>query len=191
MKKAIYIFLFLPITLLFSACENADGSENNHSTTNKPTFFDLKNYFKTEIARLATAPHRIEKYAQVNNKQETQTSEIKDWTAELAPFSNSDISRPAWRNKYHVDTVFQANTQGKIVTYTANSKDLKTQRLSIALDSAGVITQISINNQEDSWLSQAHQLLVYEATKGYSIEARQKIIASAADSVTVRARFVH
>jgi hypothetical protein len=132
MNKLYIIFLLL----IFSNCKNEtpsrkDGMQAQNSKNTTP-LFDLKGFLDNEIATHLKDVKKVKKTVTVNGKTESKEVEIKDWKEELKPFFNSDINRPAWRDKYKVDTIVEGSyptgeilnndsiitiTNGKVVSY--------------------------------------------------------------------------
>ena len=88
------------IILLFglSACVNTSSPE---STIIEKPFFDLKDYFAKEIDRLKEKK-KVTKKAFYNDKEESKVIENPKFENELIIFSNADINRTAWLDKYSV-----------------------------------------------------------------------------------------
>lgn len=91
----------------------------------KPAYFDIKGYFKSEAAKLAGQHKPISKTIVHNGVSETKTVDIKDWQQELNMFISADINKPAWKNSYTVQQT--ANS----IVYRAKENDLETRDIII------------------------------------------------------------
>ena len=136
-------------------------------------YFDLEKYFQTEVERL-TGRESLVKITTINGLEEEQTVKKIDFEKELAIFSKSDINRPAWSDKYIIDSIF--NEKGGLVElhYLAKDEKLRTRRISIKLDSA-VVSKIEIENATSTFVANNRQSLLYLPGEGYIIESSQKV----------------
>ena len=106
------------MVIVFQSCQ---------STTSKPVgglekpYFDLKSYFENEKTRLA-AISNFKKTTVVDGKEETKQLETINFDNELRIFAEADINRPAWFDKYLIDSILQDGNLTRI-DYTA--KDVK------------------------------------------------------------------
>ncbi len=138
-------------------------------------YFDLDGFFKNEMKRLSGRP--AQKTASVNGKLETHSLDSIHLHRELSLFSNSGINRPAWSDKYKVDSVFNEQKNLTGLRYAALDEALKTQSISIELEGKDV-RKISIENTTESAIATTRQLLVYQPEKGYSIRNAQEVVGA-------------
>lgn len=103
-----YMFLFL----IFSGCKNS--SEN---TEIKNKLFDFSAYFSAEAKRLNSANSTLEKTLLKNNKYERIVIENPDWHAELKPFTDISLNKPAIASSYKTDSLRNENSLQ--ITYSA------------------------------------------------------------------------
>ncbi len=178
---------YLPIFILFG-CGQTD--------TSKPVvglkWFDLKqfvNHANTILPK--NAP--FEKTLWVKGASETKKVSIADWTTELAVFAQSDINRPAWRDKYQVDTVHSnATTDTAIahqIRHVAKDKALRTRYLSVSMSQKWEPLAIEILNEQNNFFSHSQQHLTWDLRAGYSITAQQKMLFMGATETTLSGRF--
>jgi hypothetical protein len=159
----------------------------SYSEQFKPAFFDLKSFIQQEIEHLKKMK-MVEKTVTVNGKSETKKVAIANWEEELTPFINSDINRPAWKDKYRLNEGLIAQ-EGKYKRYEATDENLKTQVLGIKFSDDDKILTVYIENKEDSAVSAAQQKLTYNVGKGYKIESLQKTLTSKEDNVIIEVKF--
>ncbi|MCH8330746.1 MAG: hypothetical protein IH946_05115 [Bacteroidetes bacterium] len=137
------------------------------------TFFDIEVYFQEEIAKLEADRPNINKITKFNDETEQiQTKDI-NWKQELHAFENSHINKPAWRDKYQIDSTFENGIS--ILTYTALDQDLKTSNIEIRFDRNQKLTQLTIINGSDNFLYNDSEILTYFPDKSYSLVAEQSI----------------
>ena len=150
----------------FSPSETAEELEVKN-------YFDLKGFFEKEKERLA-GQQNFKKTVIVNGEAEVnETAEI-DFEKELTIFSNSDINRPAWSDKYSVDSVFNEKKELVHLGYETSDKKLRTRKIAVDFD-GGAVSKIQIENMTSTAIANAQQSLTYEPAKGYSIESRQNV----------------
>lgn len=181
--------LQLGFGLLFIFHMVACGSQAGGGMQDGPTrFFDLKTYFEGEIARLKAQDPAVKKEIEINGKTEVQTQEAIDFEKEFAIFVRADINKPAWRNKYKVDSVMEAN-QLLSLQYTAIDSSLKTRTLTIEFKQAEV-ERISIFNKTDSPFIKTEQRLTFEPDRGYHIRNSQVLSLTKDSELSIAATFI-
>jgi hypothetical protein len=171
--------LFLICNLLLLAACHQEPVASNTLLGQKP-FFDLKGYFDGEIQRLHSKG-KAKKVVLVNGKQEEQILDDINFQQELSVFSGSDINRPAWSDKYVVDTALNEQKQIVYLRIKAIDEKLKTRKIDIDFKDA-LVSKILIENNAYSSIANSNQVLIYEPSFGYSIESHQKV-AMADDQV--------
>lgn len=151
-------------------------------------YFDLKGYFDGEAKRLAGLP-KVKKIATVDGQREERIIDSLDFEEELKIFSNADINRAAWSDKYAIDSVFNEQQQLTQLNYTSNDKDLRTQKISIDFNENGV-SKIFIENSSSSAVADTKQLLTYQPEAGYTIESHQKVSMTDDNTFLVEVQFL-
>ena len=136
-------------------------------------YFDLKGFLETEAERLSDKPS-FTKTVFVNDGQETKSISELDLKTELMPFSNSDINKPAWSDKYDIDSLFNQNEEITGLRYQTKDKKLNTKKMDIDFEKSNVV-KIIIENTTNSSVANTFQTLVYQPSKGYSIESKQDV----------------
>ncbi|HFA51405.1 MAG TPA: hypothetical protein ENJ95_20525 [Bacteroidetes bacterium] len=167
LKQTTFFFLF--IVLL--GCAKEPSSKASGQTVLKK-YFDLKGFLENEVKRLSTKT-AFTKTAFINDEREEKKVENIDLENELKIFSDSDINRPAWSDKYEIDSTFQ---DGKLAAlhYRTDDKKLKTKDLKIDFKE-GEVSKIQIKNVSNTAIANTQQSLIYEPAKGYSIESKQDV----------------
>lgn len=179
--QALIVSLFM---LLIFGCQS--NSNISVDQTEKP-FFDLRAFFESEIARLQEENPKIKKEIEINGKKEQKTQEQVDFEKELAIFKRSDINKPAWRDKYGVDSI---TTSGDLirVDYIALDTTLKTRLLSIEFKD-DLVHKVSITNKTSSPLIQSQQKLTFEPRIGYQVANQQDLSLSNDSQLRIIATF--
>ena len=177
--------LYLASWLFLASC--AVPSINN---TDQPTgtFFDLKGFFKEEVAYLAQQPIQVQKTIRQNGKEESKKVAITDWERELSFFSESDINKPSWRDQYSIDSVRTGNKL--LLHYKSKDENLSTQVLDIEIvgDTVQSIVVIkNINNQ----VYTTQQYLTYLPKKHYKINQTQEIVFFSEDDYSIEASYLY
>lgn len=165
--------IFTSALLVFTfSCSDFSPSETNEQLKVK-RYFDLEGFFKSEIERLSSM-ERFKKTTYVNEESEVKEVTEIDLEKELAIFSNSDINRPAWSDKYSVDSVFNEKRELVQLNYETSDEKLRTRQISIDVN-GGAVTKIRIRNITSTAIANTDQSLLYEPVRGYSIESRQNV----------------
>ena len=152
--------------LLAVGCVNA--VEDVDPRADSPRFFSLTEFVATQDSVLAG--RGLTKTVTVDGAAETRRAESVDWAEELAPFSQSDIDRPALWDRYRVDTTTRGG--GRVVTYTALGDGEFTRRIAVERDGGGAVVRIEIDNGFESAVADTEQRL--EWTPGrYRVYSRQ------------------
>ena len=162
------VFSFL-YSILMVACKPAT---NDFSLQENNRFFSLKDYFKQEIGKLAEKG-KAQKIVEVDGKHENQIIDTIDYSKELGVFSSSDINRPAWSDKYEVDSVFNSSKELVQLNFNELDKKLNTHLVSVSFEHQ-VVSRVYIENITESPIATSIQHLTYIPSFGYTIESIQK-----------------
>ena len=169
------------MVLLAFGCSKFSPSETAEQLEVK-SYFDLEGFFEKEKERLA-GQQNFKKTVIVNGETEVnETAEI-DFEKELTIFSNSDINRPAWSDKYSVDSIFNEKKELVHIGYETSDEKLRTRKMAVDFN-GGAVSKIQIENMTSTAIANAQQSLTYEPAKGYAIESRQKV--KTVDGVVLR-----
>ena len=165
--------LVILLFLVFSStgCDVSASVDNPRKEDNR--YFDLKGFIGSEITRLSNESN-FTKAVYVNGEKEEKVIEKLDLENELKPFSDSDINKPSWSDKYEVDSLIDET--GKLIklNYKAKDEKLRTQFLSVSYQNE-VVSEIVIKNQSMSSVAEVIQLLSYKPEKGFIIESTQDV----------------
>jgi len=136
-------------------------------------YFDLKEFFKADSARLAKLNPTITKTVSHNGDSQTKKLKIANWGQEFNLFTSSDINKPAWKDSYDVDS--KANFHGFHTFFRAKSPELKTREIEIIEDRNGKISKIRITNYVHNILYHTDETLTYIPGEYYLIVKNQEI----------------
>lgn len=150
-------------------------------------FFDLKGYFDQQIEQLNADQPALTKHVHIGDQEEEKTVDGIDFSQELQIFSRSDINRPAWSDKYQIDSTVQAGAL-MALSYTAIDTSLVTRLLEIEF-AAGTVSSIHIVNRSQSAIANTDQDLQYHPGERYQIISTQKTIGSSPKTVRIEASF--
>ena len=170
MKIVNCFVLFLFLGLL--ACNNSSEPQPGEKNMSLP-YFDLEAFFQNEINRLNELQPLVDKRVRINTKEESNQLDDINYTRELKVFSDSDINRVAWFDKYSIDNTLE-NNQLNLLRYEAIDESLRTRNVEIEL-AGEEVREISIENQSESFIASAFQKLIYRPASGYSILTSQKM----------------
>ncbi len=161
LKPLLYSFYL--ILFLFSSC-----SEVKNTTSVDLVYFDLKDYFSNEAARLTSMQQSVSKEVSRNGEKESKVILINDWTKEFNLFIESDINKPSWTSSYKVET------NGDTIFYRALTPDLRTRLIQVIKDGKDV-KSISISNKSLNKLYKSYETLFYYPDSIYIIKKEQQV----------------
>lgn len=170
MKQLITAIL---LGTLLAACNQSDNANNE---LERDYFYNLEDYFESEIKRLDRSEAPVTKVLSINGLSEEVPTDTLDFSKELSIFKKSDINRMAWIDKYEGDTTRTDAGEIKRIIYSAIRKDLRTRKIVIDFEE-GAPTKIAIRNETDSPALTAKQMLIYQPDSGFSISQEQKVRA--------------
>ncbi|MEM8908368.1 MAG: hypothetical protein AAGD05_11025 [Bacteroidota bacterium] len=123
-------------------------------------FFDLKAFFSKQQSQHQQIKS-FRKAVQLDGKTEEQVLDDLDVDAELKLFTNSDINKTAWLDKYEVDSLFDQQGHLHHLQYRAKEQQLKTRLLSVAFDNGGAVDSLMIQNASSGLVVQSKETLYY------------------------------
>ncbi|HEY2580384.1 MAG TPA: hypothetical protein VGI43_01175 [Mucilaginibacter sp.] len=132
-------------------------------------YFDLKGYFKSDIARLNRLGKPILKTITYNTTTEQKKVYIKNWDLELDSFIGSDINRPAWKNSYYI------TADSNFLIYKAKYDELKMRKMVIKKENGKVKWILIYNRTPKNFIYQTTEKLSYFPDSLYLIEQTQKV----------------
>jgi len=185
MKELIIFFkhCFILFFFIFQGCQ----VESVQVT--QPPFFDLNTFFEKELEFLSNLKE-INKTVILNGKKEEKTLNDFDLKKDLEIFTDSNINKVAWLDKYKVDSLTNVNGLLEKIIYQALDEKVKTRQLIIEY-SSGEVKSISIKNASSNQVALLNQDLKYIPKKGYMILSSQEVSLSDEQKLSVEVEFVN
>ena len=180
MRGIIALFL----VILLGSCS---ADLNPKEEIKDKAFFDLKGYFEEEAKRLRALSPMVTKTIISKDEKETQELETINWENELALFGINDINKPAWVEKYSVDST-KLKDGTLILTYEAKEEDLQTRKLDIHLYDEDVYSVIIVNRVNNA-IYTSQQYLTYAPREGYTIKKTQDVTVMGKDDYEIEVSF--
>ena len=176
-RLALFLFIF------FIGCFGDVGSEMK---SDELAFFDLKGFIESEVTDLDAK--NIVKVTEVNGQKETLKLDAHDFKSDLKIFSDADINKPSWVDKYSTEKVTADNGEVSQLKYEAQDPKLKTKSLQVDF-LEGQVSKIQIVKASSSAISEVSETLVYNPTSGYKIERSQDISIAGKNNFMVEVKF--
>ena len=180
-----FFIVFFIANILLSGCQ--DLTSPNERIESPNIFFDLTAFFQKEKARLETI-NSFKKTVSINGQSEVKNLTQLDLDNEFSIFIASDINRPAWSDKYKVDSTFSNQHQLASITYSSLGKLLKTKKITIDFQNNSV-SKIAIEKSTDNPVTQSKQYLTYIVGKEYSIQSEQALSLSTTKTINVKVEY--
>ena len=177
------LFIIAILISLFACGERA----NTPIKTLEKPYYDVKGFFEGETKRLTEGGIKIKKTVTVNGHSETKMIDKPNFEEEFKMFVASDINRPAWSDKYHINNKTSGN-HDYIREYWAKDKNLKTQSLKIMQENEATSFKMEIHNRDKSVVTESDSYLFYDKNNGFSITNSQQLVGSI-DSVKIEVVF--
>ena len=177
-----FCILYSAFCILLAACSSGDKK------LNQLPLFDLKKYFEFQISLLKQSNPKVQKLVIQNGQAESKDMQIADWSLELKPFLESDISKPALRSSYKVDTL-DTSCPGCHIAYVAVDSSQSIRKVDLLSDNNN-ITEITIQKNTGSKLLQSTQSLIWSVGKGYVISGKQTVSLGQENSYMIKASFL-
>ncbi|MEZ0539318.1 hypothetical protein [Fibrella arboris] len=118
-------FLLLA-TLFVTAC-----STDTAKRPEKPVYFDVAGYIKSQIDILAKQKPTVTKRLKMGEKTEQRSTRTINWSRELELFSQADINKPALRSSY---TIARPDPFTYRYTLKPSEKNLTVRSLVVRVD---------------------------------------------------------
>ena len=133
-------------------------------------FFNLQAFVDAEVERLEANVPRADKSITFNEEVESHEAMELDYEDELAVFRNADINRPAWLEKYSIDSTRGGSRLQ--VEYVALDTTLAVRSMRVIQEGEQVV-RIEVESQTGTVLSDGRRFLRYEPATGYLIDSYQ------------------
>ena len=167
----------------FLSCTSTESEKHPHSSS----FFDLKLFFNNEMKEIQQID-TVDKTIEINETTETKILSNSDLAKEISTFSDYDINRPAWIDKYRVDSVFNDKGNLKFLEYRAIDENMRTQILEICYSNEKV-TNVFIRNIINGFATKSKKEITYAPRYGYSILTEQKTLLGSKQEIKVDVKY--
>lgn len=156
-------------------------------------YFDVAEFLEKQATRLTESGATVRKTVLLNGREERTVAGAVNWARELAPFEAADLNRPAWRDRYRIDTVRRG--EERRVTYVARDEDLPVDRLELLLRGEHLHElRVDLRNRNVLYDSRRRLELFCDSTthlvRSYGVRGYQKLILRDSVRFAVNARLV-
>ncbi len=149
------------IFLLMTSCTI---EENNTSG-----FFDSKSYFSAIADSLNDTKSMLEKTMVSNGASETIIDSLPNWKNELLPFMELDITKPAMKSSYEVDS--SNGSPGVRIEYKAVDEYVSIRNMVVTKDSIGKVVSLYATVRSKNPYHSSADTLQFQNGVGYRISA--------------------
>ncbi len=157
--------LLIPL-LLLTACY---ADELRQEMEQEP-FFDLSGYIDAQVDSLQRLRPTVEKTIVLNGTSETKRLTDINFATDLRVLREADINKPAWLDKYRVDT--RREGAATVTVYTATDTTMQTRVLTVTRE-GGIPTDVEVSRKTGTVLSQGAHTLTYRPASGYRLQTMQ------------------
>lgn len=179
------IRILLPVLFFFMlSCQQ---EEPPSSFANESIFFDTHQFFEKEIGQLNELK-ALQKVVSFDDKQEEKRIEDFNLKEELSLFSESNINKTNWKDKYKVDTLYNSDNSIQTINHKALDDKLSVKSLTVNFQKDKV-SKLIIEKAADTAIANSNQILTYFPGKGYKITNQQAIAFSKAHNLAIEVNY--
>ena len=153
----------------------------------KQNYFSIHNFFTEEAQQLTTLKVKLKKVNQLNSNHDSSIISTPDWEKELSLFTDADINKPAWKNSFKIDSVFQDSIL--MINYRTNEKNISIHQVEISCLN-NKVQKIHIVKEAVNLVYSESQELWYVAQQGFRINGKQKVLGFFETNYSIAATFV-
>jgi hypothetical protein len=157
------------------ACVGEPQNLDNQKVVNK--YFDLAGFVQAQKEAMSAASSSCTKIVSVNEKNENKVVNSDELEQELEVFIDADINKPAWSDKYKIDSL-KVNGILQQLKYTTIDPKLKTRVLEVVFDSEGNVSEIHVLRDVKSVIADTYNEMYLWPGKGYEINTIQAVALS-------------
>ena len=175
----VALFSLLIFSLVHTACfRSGDTEEAKACKATADKFFGLCEYMSSIIIEYSEEDFKVNKKVTLNDNSEQLNDLSINWETELKPLAAAYINRPAWLDKFTVDTTRSSN--GYSVTYRSVSSNIPVKELSIRFltseSSPEVVDEITVETGRKNLLYTSREVIRFEPGRRYQVEGRQRTL---------------
>ena len=179
------IWIGLGFWLLLTQCVPDAGPPED---VPQSPFYDLQAFFEGEVKRLQAQQPSVEKTVSFDEATEVDRLDSMNYRQELKVFLDADINRPAWWDRYAIDSSRQDGAL-RSIRYQAKAEDLKIRSILLTF-SRDSLRSVDIDLEAESAATGFRQELHYSPAKGFRIFTRQDVILSQPREMRVEVSFL-
>lgn len=170
----IRISLLLWISACFACSKPAPNKES--------TYFNLTDFFESEIARLEKVQPKAIKTVTIDGKTESIEPDTLNYRAALQIFMDADINKPAWKGRFRVEHHKQT------VQYSTTDKDIPVKSVLVTYKN-NMPESITIQRSTYAMLAGASQHMTYHINQGFTVVTTQHAFLRDDKVISVELRF--
>jgi hypothetical protein len=159
-------WLFTILTTLL-ACTPEDTQKGAHLA-----FFDLEGYIRQQARGLQRNQPKAVKSVSLGDRIEEKVLSTLDYDKELDLFVQADINKPAWLDKYTIDSLVSQAGVLESVTYEATDARVPTRRLHVDFMD-GKVSRVLVEEFFSSAIADTRRELTFMPGLGYQITSVQ------------------
>ena len=153
------ILIFSIIIIIAGCKQHSPPAANAAAGIDTTHFFEVKNYFQSQVNEVNKTPYFIYKIETNNTNRDSVPIDSKKFTEMAKEFLQTDINDPALKPLYHESIFYDQTTNSYTLSYTTANKTLPVQNIDVLLrDDAQSVKRIFIrkfsNNSDSSVIEQ-------------------------------------
>lgn len=163
------------LLFMVSGCKNDYQSFKNQRDDIK--YFDLIGFIQKQMESMNSNPDLCKKLVSVNGATEEKEINLNELEQELKTFLDADINKPAWSDKYSIDSIVE-NGVLKELRYLAADNKLKTKELIVSFSQDSKVSEIFVKREVKSVIADTYNDMYLWPGKGYEINTVQSVALS-------------
>lgn len=174
--KWLLVGALLAIQLCFlESCTGDHQTADNQKLEKK--YFDLSGFVEGQMAQMVSQALPCKKIAGINGKFEEKSLVSNELEQELQVFVDADINKPAWSDKYSIDSLKEGGSVVEI-KYLAMSPKMKTRELTVTYSPGNEVSQVYVRRVVKSVIADTYNDMFLWPGKGYEISTVQAVALS-------------
>lgn len=162
----------MALSVFYFSCKSNKTAENKDQTKGADTtkFFQLSQYFKSEIAAVNKTPFFIYKIDIINNKRDSTAITTSIFNHISSQFYKPDINDPQLKKYYKENIFFDETTKTFTISYSTENKELEIQNIDVLLQEDGeTVKRIFIRKYYNYTDSSALEQLSWKTGESFQI----------------------
>lgn len=180
-------YLFFGI-LFFSGCKWLDKDKLQPANSSEETYYSIKGFLDDQWHYLKGQPFTLLRVSTFNGRSDSSFVRLDSvvWKGIRKQFDASDISDSRFLGQYDFSMYDEDALNQVVLTYTANNKDLLTQKLNIGMDNVNHrIQTIYIETHNGNRTYEKTQKLTYIPRQVISIQVFEQSVISKPENLRV------